>query len=178
MSRPAARTPVAVVSLALVVLLTGCTGSFLVDGGGSATPMPSPTATPDATPTPEPTPEPDYDCDGLVLNRPGAYVLGDCGSVTIEGTGIRVTVSSVAALVIRGDGNDVVVEQLGDLDLSGQDNEIVAAEGGHLIVRGDDNLIVVDGRIASVNVTGNENEVRSGLGIGAVSDNGLLNQIR
>lgn len=171
--RPAAVAPVVLVAL----LLAGCTGTFLTDGGGSGTAAPAPTATASPEPTATAEPEPEYDCDDILLNRPGRYLLGECGTVTIEGQGVELVATSIAELVIRGDDNDVMLDVLGDAELFGQDNEIVAAEAGNLILRGDENLVVVEGEIASVNVEGNENEVRAGLGIGAVSDNGLLNQI-
>lgn len=177
--------PVALVSVALVgLLLTGCTSDFLAGGGGTAEPtaFPSPSASADPTGTPTPSAEPtvppqEYDCDGVVLDRPGHYVLGDCGEVTIEGTGVELIVSSIARLTIRGDDAEVAAGTLGTVEISGQDNEMVATMLAHLVIRGDGNEVDVEETITSANVSGNENEVRAGRGIGSVSDTGLLNEI-
>src|SRR5688572_15950382 len=81
-SRPA---PVALLGLALTaVLLAGCTSNFLVDdGNGSAAPTPTLSATPVPTESEEPKPQEQYDCDNVLIDRPGNYVLGECGTVTL-----------------------------------------------------------------------------------------------
>jgi hypothetical protein len=172
--------PVALLSIGLAaVLLAGCTSDFLVDGGIAE---PSPTAT-DATPEPTetaPPPEPveEFDCDDILIDRPGNYVLGVCGTVSIEGGGIDLSFTSIATLVIHGDGADVVGETLGSVELEGQRADISAISIDDLSIRGEQNTVVVDTTIGTVVVNGNENVVSTGEGIEApVVDNGLLNEI-
>jgi hypothetical protein len=160
------------------VLLTGCTSSFLADSGPEVAPEPSVTATPEPTAsTPPPEPEPEYDCDDIVLNRPGNYVLGECGTVTLEGTGIDLTFTSIATLVLRGDRADLLGGQLGSVELQGQGNDISVESVRSLRIRGEGNTVLANGAIGSVVVDGNENVVTSGEGIDSVIDNGLLNEI-
>ncbi len=178
-----ARPPIvpALAGLAVAALvLAGCTSRFLGEAG--TVPDPEPTATESVTPepdasTPPATPEPDYDCDDVVLNRPGNYVLGVCGSVTVEGSGIHVTFTSIATLVVRGTRADLLGTGLGSVEIEGQANEISVEELGSLRIRGEGNTVLADGRIGSVIVDGNENVVSAGDGVGSVIDNGLLNEI-
>jgi hypothetical protein len=175
MTRTAALLGIAVAA----VLLTGCTSDFLVDGG-SAAPAPTPT-----TASPEPTesgapPEPveEFDCDDVLIDRPGNYVLGDCGTVTVEGGGIDLAFTSIATLVINGDGADIVGETLGSVEVEGQRVEVSAVSIEQLTIRGEQNTVVVETTIGTVVVNGNENVVTAGEGISApVVDNGLLNEI-
>jgi hypothetical protein len=162
------------------VLLAGCTSNFLADGGdGAATPVP--TATPEPTATevaPEPDPVDEPDCVNLLIDRPGNYVVGDCGTVTLQGTGIRLTFTSITELVLRGDGADVVGESIGRLEIQGQSADIAAFEIGDVTIRGNENVIVAESTIDTVNVQGNENVVTAGDGIQSPAvDNGLLNEI-
>ncbi|MGB3910947.1 MAG: hypothetical protein WBL06_10800 [Pseudolysinimonas sp.] len=172
-------TPVALVGIAVAsLLLAGCTSDFLSDDGTAA---PSPTAT-EATPQPTESspaePVEQFDCDDVLIDRPGNYVLGECGTVTLEGGGIDLTVSSIASLVIRGDGVDIVGEMLGKVDLQGQRADISAISIDDLTIRGEQNTVVVDTTIGTVVVNGNENVVSTGEGIDSpVIDNGLLNEI-
>jgi hypothetical protein len=172
--------PVALAGLAVAaLLLAACTSDFLVDGGTAA---PSPTetaATPEPTEsTPPPEPVEEFDCDDVLINRPGNYVLGDCGTVTLEGGGIDLAFTSIASLVISGDGADVVGETLGTVELEGQRVDIEAIVIERLSIRGEENTVVVDTTIGTVVVNGNENVVTTGEGIEApVVDNGLLNEI-
>jgi hypothetical protein len=171
--------PVALLSLALAaVMLTACTSDFLVDGGAAA-PEPSATsATPEPTESTPPAPVEEFDCDNVLIDRPGNYVLGECGTVTLEGGGIDLTFSSIANLVIRGDGVDIVGETLGNVELEGQRADIEAVGIERLSIRGEQNTVVVDTTIGAVIVNGNENVVSTGEGIDApVIDNGLLNEI-
>lgn len=172
---PAALVGVAVAAL----LLGGCTSDFLVDGG-TAAPTPTETAaTPgptESTPPAEPVEE--FDCDNLLIDRPGNYVVGDCGTVTLEGGGIDLAFTSIATLVILGDGADVVGETLGTVELEGQRADIAANVIERLSIRGEENTVVVDTTIGTVVVNGNENVVSTGEGIESpVVDNGLLNEI-
>ena len=146
----------------VVLLLAGCTSDFLVDGAGpSAAPTPTPSDTATPTPSAVPTEDPaEFDCDNILINHPGNYVLGECGTITLEGSGIDLTLTSVANLVIRGDNADVLATTIGDLEISGQGNEIT-----------------VDEDIDTVHVEGNENVVTAGGGIGSIRDDGLLNEI-
>ncbi|HWH97415.1 MAG TPA: hypothetical protein VNS80_03530 [Pseudolysinimonas sp.] len=174
--------PVALLGLALTaVLLAGCTSTFLVDGGtGTAAPVPT-----ESSATPEPSestapPEPveEFDCDNVLIDRPGNYVLGECGTVTLEGGGIDLTFTSIATLVILGDGADIVGETLGSVELEGERADIAAISINSLSIRGAQNTIVVDTTIGTVVVNGNENVVSTGEGIESpVVDNGLLNEI-
>jgi hypothetical protein len=171
-------TAPALAGLAVAALvLTGCTSSFLADGP-DAVPEPSATSTPEPTAsTPPPEPEPEYDCDDLLINRPGNYVLGECGSVTLEGTGIDLTFTSIATLVIRGDRADLLGGELGSIEINGQGNDISVETIRGLRIRGEGNTVLANGAIGSVVVDGNENVVTSGEGIDSVIDNGLLNEI-
>lgn len=161
------------------VLLTGCTSAFL-DGGPIAEPEPTPSTTMTSDPgeTAAPDPADDLDCDNVLITRPGNYVLGACGSVTIEGSSIDVTFTSIATLVIRGDRIDLVGEELGSVEINGQGSEFsIATTVRTLRIRGNGNTVVADGRIGDVVVDGNENTVDAGEGIGSTIDNGLLNEI-
>lgn len=174
------RAPGALLGLALTaVLLAGCTSSFLVDdGNGSAAPSPTLSATPEPTESEEPKPEVEYDCDNVLIDRPGNYVLGECGTVTLKGGGIDLTVTSVATLVIQGDGADVVGETFGSIELEGQRADISAISIERLSIRGEQSTVVVETTIGVVVVNGNENVVSTGEGIESpVIDNGLLNEI-
>lgn len=170
--------PVALAGLAVAALLLGgCTSDFLVEGGTAA---PTGTAaTPEPTESaPPPEPVEEFDCDDVLIDRPGNYVLGDCGTVTLEGGGIDLAFTSIASLVIRGDGADVVGETLGTVELEGQRVDIEAIAIERLSIRGEENTVVVDTTIGTVVVNGNENVVSTGDGIEApVVDNGLLNEI-
>ncbi|MGV3711650.1 DUF3060 domain-containing protein [Pseudolysinimonas sp.] len=174
------RRVAALAGLALAtVLLTGCTSAFL-DGGPIAEPDPEPTASQTSAPeeTAAPDPGSDYDCDDLLLNRPGNYVLGACGTITVEGSGIDLTFTSIATLVVRGDRVDLVGGELGSVEINGQGSEIsVTATIDRLRLRGNGNTVLADGRIGDVVVDGNENTVTAGEGIGSTIDNGLLNEI-
>jgi hypothetical protein len=162
------------------VLLAGCTSNFLADGPAEGTPSPSASsAVPEPTPTENPVdPADESDCVNLLLDRPGNYVIGDCDTVTINGTGIRLTFLTVGRLVLRGDGTDIAGETIGSLDIQGQAAEVTAFEIDELVIRGDDNVVTVDGVIGTVNVRGNGNVVTATDGIDApVVDNGLNNEI-
>jgi hypothetical protein len=163
------------------VLLAGCTSDFLAEGG-TAGPAPTETSvTPEPTPTevaPTEDPSDEFDCVNLLINRPGNYVVGDCGTVTLEGTGIRLTFTSIAHLVLRGDGADVLGETLGSVEISGQGVDIAADELGDLVIRGDDNVVTVETTIDTVEVQGNNNVVSAGDGIQSPAvDNGMTNEI-
>jgi hypothetical protein len=171
--------PVALVVVVVAgLLLAGCTSDFLGDGGIAA-PTPSESAaTPQPTDSTPPEPVEEFDCDDVLIDRPGNYVLGECGTVTLEGGGIDLTFTSIAKLVILGDGVDVVGEVLGTVDLEGQRADISAISIDDLSIRGEQNTVVVDTTIGTVIVNGNENVVTTGEGIESpVVDNGLLNEI-
>ncbi|WP_395639574.1 hypothetical protein [Pseudolysinimonas sp.] len=161
------------------VLLAGCTSDFLSEGGGGG-PAPTETiATPEPTVTDAaPDPADELDCVSLLIDRPGNYVVGECGTVTLEGSGIRLTFTSIAELVIRGDGADLVGETVGTVEIQGQGADISAVSIGDVVIRGEENVIVAESTIDTVNVQGNENVVTAGEGIQSpVVDNGLLNEI-
>lgn len=173
--------PVALLGLALTaVLLAGCTSSFLIAEGAGTEVEPTPTATlppaPDETTAPE-EPADEFACDNVLLDRPGNYALGDCGSVTVEGSGIDLAFSSIATLIIRGDGADLVGDELGDVEIQGQRSDITVVSIRDLTIRGERNTVVADGTIGTVVVHGNENVVNATEGIGSQVDNGLLNEI-
>lgn len=162
------------------VLLAGCTSDFLVDGGTGAAPTPAETtATPQPTATeeaPQVDPDEEFDCVNLLIDRPGNYVVGDCRTVTLQGSGIRLTFTSITELVIRGDGVDVVGEALGSVDINGQRSEISAFQIDDVTIRGDDNVVTVETNIGSVTVQGNRNVVSAGDGIDTPAiDNGIDN---
>lgn len=165
---------------ALGVLLAGCTSNFLAEGGDDGAPTPSAsTAAPAPTPTEDAVdPADESDCVNLLLDRPGNYVIGDCDTVTINGTGIRLTFLTVGSLVLRGDGTDVSGETIGSLEIQGQAAEVSAFEIDELLIRGNDNVVTVDGVIGTVNLKGNGNVVTATEGIDApVLDDGLNNEI-
>lgn len=165
----------------VAVLLAGCTSDFLVDGGTGAPAPAETTAAPEPTPTdeaPQPDPAEEFDCVNLLIDRPGNYVVGDCGTVTLEGAGIRLTFTSIADLIIRGDGADVVGDDLGSVEIQGQGADFSVVVIGDLVIRGADNVIVVESTIDTVEVQGNGNVVSTGEGIQSPPvDNGLLNEI-
>ena len=172
---------VALAGIALAaVLLAGCTSDFLVDGSGAAPAPTDATATPEPTATeeaPKPEPAQDFDCVNLLIDRPGNYVIGDCGLVTLNGTGIRVSFISIAELVIRGDGAELDGESLGSVEINGQGAEISAFDIRDVVIRGDENVVVAESTIDTVEVQGNENVVTAGDGIlSPVVDNGRLNE--
>jgi hypothetical protein len=164
------------------VLLAGCTSDFLVEGGGGAAPdptessaAPTPTATEEV---PEPDPGEELDCANLLIDRPGNYVVGDCGTVTLEGAGIRLTFTAITELIIRGDGADVAGGDLGSVEIQGQGAEFSVVSIGDLVIRGEDNVVEVETTIDTVNVQGNGNAVSADEGIQSPPvDNGLLNEI-
>jgi hypothetical protein len=170
--------PVALLSLMVAALLTGCTSDFLVDGG-TAEPAPTPTsASPEPTETATPEPVEQFNCDDILIDRPGNYVLGACGTVTVEGSGIDLTFTSVDQLVIRGDAVDIVGDVIGSVELEGQRSEISAVSIEALSITGELNTVIVTTTIGTVIVDGNENVVSTGEGIESpVIDNGLLNEI-
>ncbi|MEO8529571.1 MAG: DUF3060 domain-containing protein [Pseudolysinimonas sp.] len=168
--------PVALAAL----LLGGCTSDFLAGGAGptitdgpTASPSATETATP--TPTPPPTPEPTAIPCNLVFTKAENYVLGDCATVTIEGSNINVTFESIDHLVIRGNGARLNGQSLGDVQLSGQSNEIEVVTLGAVHIRGDQNLVAAEQTIHSVIVDGNSNTVTAGDGIDQKADNGIDN---
>lgn len=173
--------PVALLGLALAaVALAGCTSNFLIgDGTGTAAPAPTETsASPEPTESAPPQPVEEFDCDDILIDRPGNYVLGVCGTVTLEGGGIDLSFTSIETLIIDGDGADIAGEELGSVELSGQRADISAISIDDLSIRGEQNTVVVDTTIGTVVVNGNENVVSTGEGILApVVDNGLLNEI-
>lgn len=162
-----------------LLLLAGCTSEFLGEGGApTAQPNPSPSETATATPTAEPTqPAAEFDCDGVLINRPGNYVLGECGTVTLEGDGIDLTLTSVANLVIRGDNADVVADRIGGVEIDGQGIEIAAITIRSVTIRGNQNVLTAEETIGTVRIDGNENIVTAGEGVGPTIDNGLLNEV-
>lgn len=176
--------PVRLLGIGLAaVLLAGCTSNFLGDGGDVAGAEPSPTeaaATPEQTPAPDVAePQPDEpDCVSLLIDRPGNYVIGECASVTLEGTGIRLAFSSIAELIVRGDGADLIGESLGSVQIDGQGATISALDIADLMLRGNDNVVTAETTIGTVNVQGNGNVVSAGDGIEPpFVDNGLNNEI-
>lgn len=174
--------PVALLALALTaVVLAGCTSNFLIDGGtGTAAPVPTETsATPEPTESaPPPEPVEEFDCDDVLIDRPGNYVIGECGTVTLEGGGIDLAFTSIETLIINGDGADISGETIGSLELEGQRADISAISIEAVSIRGAQNTVVVDTTIGTVVVNGNENVVSTGEGIESpVVDNGLLNEI-
>jgi len=171
MTRPAALAPVVLAAL----LLGGCTSNVL---GQGAAPQPTPTPTESETPAPEPTAAPPlFACDNVLIEAPGSYVLGECGTVYVEGPGIHVSAATIVELVMRADGSRASVDRLDRLVLTGNTNEITAAVAGEVVIFGDDNSVVVDEEIGTVSVDGDMNLVVAGFGIGSVSDNGFENTI-
>lgn len=166
--------------IALVaLLLPGCTSAFLTPGGVG--PVATETASPEPTPTadaPEPDPSDEPDCVHLLIDRPGNYAIGECATVTLEGTGIHLAFGAIDQLVIRGDGSDVIGDTLGSVEIQGQGADVTAYSIDDLLIRGEDNIVVVESTIGAVNVQGNGNTVTATGGIQTPPvDNGLLNEI-
>lgn len=175
MSRTSSAPALAGIAVA-ALLLAGCTSAFLVEGDAASEPAPTASATP-APDASTPLSEPDYDCDHLLINRPGNYVVGECGAVTLEGAGIDLSFTSIATLVVRGDRADLVGGELGSVELQGEGNDISAESIDSLRLRGEGNTVLVGGAVGSVIVDGNENVVTAGEGVDSSIDNGLLNEI-
>lgn len=165
-----------VVGAALALALAGCSSSVLLGVPQGDAPA-APTATP--SPAPESTAEPvvDVGCDHVRITEPGNYLLGDCATVTLEGTGIDVTAAGIGQLLVRGDRLDVVAETIDDLRIEGQGNEIEAGTIDRVDLRGERNEITADDPIGVVTIDGNENVVASDGGVDTLIDNGLLNEV-
>jgi hypothetical protein len=142
------RTLSAVVAVTLVLAVAGCTADWLLGADGS--PPPSPTASEDPDPTPSATPSgssgPIEECAGdLVITRPGTYLLGDCDTLTLEGTGIVVEAASVGHLIVRGDDNELRASSgIGSVTVSGNSNTVTSQTSiGTIVESGQDNNIGV-----------------------------------
>lgn len=180
------RTRALVPVLAAVLLaggLAGCTSDFLVGGGeteATSTPTPSPSPT-DAAPTSGPgqaegelTPE----CDDILIDRPGNYVLGDCGTVMLVGSGIDLQFSRIDELVVRGDGARIAGDVILRLDLEGDRATVQATSLGAVTIDGGDNTVTAQDDISSLVIDGNDNTVTAPGGYHTTPvDNGLLNEI-
>lgn len=163
----------------VLLVLAGCTSNFIVEGGnagGAPTPTATDTATPEPTETTPAEPEIQYECDNLLLNAPGNYYLGDCGTITLEGSGIDLVASSIAVLIVRGENADVVVDEIGRLELSGQGNTFEVRSITKVEIQGNGNVVTVEDAIGTLRIEGNENVVTADE-IGSALVNGLLNEV-
>lgn len=143
---------------------------------------PEPSRAPiDPAPSATMTPTDDRDLVGdcasgvVVLDQAGAdYTLGDCASVTIQGTDIDLDAGEIAQLTVRGDRNDVDAANISSVVIQGQDNDLDSRDIDDLQIGGDRNDVDADGSIALVTVEGNDNEVEATT-IDVINDNGRNN---
>lgn len=174
MNRRLAFLPIAVV---LAFSLSGCI-TVQLPATSDASNAPSAPA-PSATTTPSDDVDLVGDCSTgvVVLDQAGAdYTLGDCASVTIQGTDIDLDAGAIAQLIVRGDRNDVDAANIGAVTIQGQDNDLDGRDISDLQISGDRNSVDADGVIALVTVDGNDNEVEATT-IDVINDNGR-NDIR
>jgi hypothetical protein len=139
------RRLVAVLSLTVVLALTGCV--FV-----------RPTVT---QPSTVPTSGSFQKCDGVdfTVTGTGFYTLqGDCGVVTVTGNDITIKADDVEAYVIKGDRVNIDGGAIGRIDLEGNDNEIEGDDVGGVNISGDRNTIDVD-KVMAVTIEGNDNVV-------------------
>lgn len=145
-----------------------------------ATPIPSHAATTAPTAAP-PAAEGTVVCAGGRTEISGAdqdFVLtGDCASVTIGGTGLRVdaTRATLGVVQLSGDRNELASADVADLSVGGQDNVIDAATLSTVALNGDRNTVTASG-FTALTVSGNDNTVRADRR-GAVTDNGQRNTV-
>lgn len=145
-----------------------------------ATPIPSHAATTAPTAAP-PAAEGTVVCAGGRTEISGAdqdFVLtGDCASVTIGGTGLRVdaTQATLGVVQLSGDRNELASADVADLSVGGQDNVIDAATLSTVALNGDRNTVTASG-FTALTVSGNDNTVRADRR-GAVTDNGQRNTV-
>lgn len=171
------RTLAAAATLALAVALAGCSADWLLGGDASSAPSPSASEGPTPSPSDSPTPVAE-ECADLEINRPGSYQLGECGTVTLEGGGIRIEAASIDLLIIRGDRADVTTTgPIGSIEVSGQGNEISAGAADTIQVSGDRNVVLARGPIGSVVVNGSSNTVTSVTSVGPITESGQDNEI-
>ena len=145
-----------------------------------ATPVPTRPATPAPSATPT-TAEGTLVCNGGTTEISGAdqaFVLaGDCSSVMIGGTGLRVdaTQATLGTVQLSGDRNDLRAADISMLSVGGQDNTVDAAMLSTVALNGDRNSVSAAG-FTALTVSGNDNTVRAA-SQGAVTDNGQRNTV-
>ncbi|MDY0829027.1 hypothetical protein SK224_07790 [Microbacterium sp. BG28] len=141
---------------------------------GPATPVPSATSAPPAA-------EGTLVCSGGTTEVSGAdqaFVLtGDCSSVMIGGTGLRVdaTQATLGSVQLSGDRNDLRAADISMLSVGGQDNTVDVAMLSTVALNGDRNSVSAAG-FTALTVSGNDNTVRAD-SQGAVTDNGQRNTV-
>ncbi|MDR6198222.1 hypothetical protein QE374_000131 [Microbacterium sp. SORGH_AS428] len=175
--------------VAAAAVLTGCG----VVAGPRQTVLPEPPTTarpsspaPARSTTPAPTaPSPGVDgrlvCGSGTTEISGAdqdFVLsGECGSVMIGGTALRVdaTQATLGVVQLSGDRNDLRASDIADLSVGGQDNTVDAGTLSTVTLNGDRNSLTTAGFSALI-LSGNDNTVRAA-SQGAVTDNGQRNTV-
>jgi len=171
------------IAIVLAASLSGCITVQLPPEAPEA-----PRVTNDATPGPTNNNDDDsteeVSCieDDVVLNMPNVdyVVTGDCRTVTIEGADVEVRIDTVDSLVIRGNNNDIEVAELGSILINGQDNEIEATRTSDLAtveISGNNNDIDTSGSIGTVVFNGGDNEIDYTGAVGKISDNGSNNRV-
>lgn len=181
--------------VAAAAVLTGCgvvagpRQTVLPDPPSSA-PQTSPTTpapTRPATPGPSETSAAPPAAEGTIVCSVGpteisgadqAFVLtGDCSSVMIGGTGLRVdaTQATLGSVQLSGDRNDLRAADVSTLSVGGQDNTVDAAMLSTVALNGDRNSVSAAG-FTALTVSGNDNTVRAD-SQGAVTDNGQRNTV-
>ncbi|UIN32051.1 DUF3060 domain-containing protein [Microbacterium binotii] len=176
--------------VAAAAVLTGCG----VVAGPRQTVLPEPPNTapsassaPAGSPTSSPSaPSPGADgqqvlCGSGTTEISGAdrdvALTGECVSVMIGGTGLRVDATQAALGVVQlsGDRNDLRASDISDLSVGGQDNVVDAGTLSTVSLNGDRNALTAAGFGALV-VSGNDNTVHAD-SQGAVTDNGQRNTV-
>lgn len=179
--------------VAAAAVLTGCgvvagPRQTVLPAPPSVAPQTSPPASAPARPaTPVPSAAPPA-ADGAVICGPGttteisgadqAFVLtGDCATLVIGGTGLRVDATQATLGVVRlsGDRNDLRSADISELSVGGPDNTVDATTLSAVALNGDRNTLTATG-FATLTVSGNDNTVRAD-DPGAVTDNGQRNTV-
>jgi len=176
--------------LAAAAVVTGCgvvagpRQTVLPEPPSAAPPASSPAPTRPMTPAPSaPSPATDGQlvCGSGTTEISGAdqdFVLaGECASVMIGGTGLRVdaTRATLGVVQLSGDRNDLRTSDISDLSVGGQDNTVDAGTLSTVSLNGDRNSLTAAGFGALI-VSGNDNTVRADRQ-GAVTDNGQRNTV-
>jgi len=183
MIRRPALAPAGVVVAGVVALaLAACTPLTAVVG--ASTEPPSGSSSPSLRPVPQPSAtavipaRPTVGAAGCTLSTPGAYRVGDCDLLLVQGDGITVVAGTAGSVRIQGNRDHLVADGAPGLRVEGQDNTVVVGgDVGGLTIAGDRNTVTAQGRIGSGDVTGNDNSVKAAGGVGDVTDGGARNSI-
>ena len=102
-------------------------------------------------------------------------MIARCDLVVITGNDVTVTVPDAGRIEISGDRTAVTTSSLDSLLITGNDNAITLDNVATLEISGYRETVTASGVIENAVVNGNENTVRSDVGIGSVADSGERN---